>query len=203
MHHVMLDLETYGVRPGCIVRSIGAVEFEIDGRTGDQFYRNIEQRSCEMVGLTMDPETRAWWARQPGDVQAILKKDPKPLREVANDFYKWFRGIGPGDRVRVWAHGASFDGPIWQAAAEAAGGATPWAHWNLRDTRTLYDVSLLDPRDMQRDGKAHSALDDCLFQIRCVANAYQRIELKSSDYLMGLKGREVTRKQPPEEDVFA
>jgi hypothetical protein len=197
MHHVMLDLETYGVRPGSIVRSIGAVEFEIDGTTGDRFYRNIEQRSCEVAGLTIDPETKAWWATQPGDVQALLKKDPRPLREVAADFWHWFRGVG-GDRVRMWSHGASFDGPIWQAAVEAAGGAVPWAHWNTRDTRTLYDIALFDVRDMERDSKAHSALDDCLFQIKCVAAAYQRINLKGSDYLKAIKPR-----TPPEEDVFA
>jgi hypothetical protein len=194
----MLDLETYGVRPGSVIRSIGAVEFEIDGRTGDTFYRNVDQRSCEVVGLTIDPEMRAWWSQQPGDVQAILKKDPQPLRAVASDFYKWFRGCG-GSTIRVWSHGAPFDTVLWQAAAEAGGGAVPWAHWNVRDTRTLFDLTLFDVREMSRDGKAHSALDDCLFQVKCVAAAYQRFDLKATAYL-----HEVARpKEPPTADVFA
>src|SRR6185295_14509047 len=130
MHHVMLDLETFGVRPGSVIRSIAAVEFEVDGRTGDRFYRNVDRRSCEIAGLTIDPETVAWWRTQPAEVEALLRKDPRPLVEVARDFYKWFNGIGPANRMRLWSHGASFDGPLWQAAAEAAGGAVPWAHWN-------------------------------------------------------------------------
>ena len=196
MHHVMLDLETFGVRPGAVIRSIGAVEFEVDGRLGDTFYRNIDQRSCEVLGLTIDPETRDWWARQPGDVQAILKKDPQPLRAVATDFYKWFRGCG-GQAVRVWSHGAAFDTVLWQAAVEAGGGAVPWPHWQVRDTRTLFDMTLLDIRDIDRDGKAHSALDDAIFQVKCVVAAYQRFDLKSTAYL-----REVAKTAPPATDVF-
>jgi len=198
MHHIMIDLETWGVRPGCAIRSIGAVEFEVDGRTGDSFYRNVDQRSCEVIGLTIDPETRDWWARQPSDVQAILNKNPEPIRKVAREFYDWFRSCGPADRTRVWAHGASFDPPIWQKAVESGGGAVPWSYFNIRDTRTLYDMVMLDVRDMARDGQAHSALDDCLFQVRCVAAAYQRFDLKSKAYL-----ETVTRRpEPAAPDVF-
>lgn len=182
MHHVMLDLETFGVRPGCVIRSIGAIEFELNGATGDTFYRNIEPRSCEVVGLTIDPRTRDWWLQQPAPVQALLKKDQQPLREVVGDFYKWFGGRGPRDQTRVWAHGASFDPVLWQAASEACGlEGVPWSYWNVRDTRTLYDFTLFDIRDMQRDGKAHSALDDCLFQIKCVAAAWRRFAPAAND----------------------
>lgn len=180
MHHVMLDLETFGVRPGCVIRSIAAVEFEVDGTTGNTFYANIEPRSCEVVGLTIDPKTRDWWLAQPTEMQAIFKKDPQTLRKIVADFYLWFRGVGPADKIRVWAHGAAFDPPLWQAACEAVGlDNVPWSYWNIRDTRTLFDFTLLDVRDMERDSKPHSALDDCLFQVKCVAAAYQRFELKS------------------------
>jgi hypothetical protein len=179
MHNVMLDLETFGVRPGCVIRSIGAVEFEIDGAIGDTFYRNIEPHSCEVAGLTVDPETRAWWSRQPGDVQAILKKDQKPLRDVANDFYKWFGSVGPHDKTRVWSHGAAFDSVLWQAAAEAVGSAVPWSYWNIRDDRTVHELAAFDIRDVFRDGNAHSALDDALFQVRCLAAAWRRITIRA------------------------
>jgi len=203
MHHIMLDLETFGVRPGCVIRSIGAVEFEIDGTTGDRFYANIDQRSCEVVGLTIDQKTADWWRQQPAAVQALLTKDPQPLRTVVRDFYHWFRGKGPADRTRLWAHGAAFDPVIWQAACEAVGlEGVPWSYFNVRDTRTLFDFTLFDVRDMERDTSPHSALDDCLFQVKCVAAAYQRFELKPADYLRGIKDR-AEPKQPPKADVFA
>jgi hypothetical protein len=101
------------------------------------------------------------------------------LRTVVHDFYGWFRSKGPADQTRVWSHGAAFDPPIWQAACEAVGlDGVPWSYWNIRDTRTLYDFTLVDPRDMERDSLPHSALDDCLFQVKCVAAAYQRFSLK-------------------------
>jgi hypothetical protein len=206
MHHVMLDLETFGVRPGCVIRSIGAVEFEIDGKTGDTFYANIEPRSCEVVGLTIDPKTRDWWLQQPGAVQAIFKKDPQTLRAVVRDFYGWFRSKGPADKIRVWAHGAAFDPPIWQAAAEAVGlDGVPWSYWNVRDTRTLYDFTLFDVRDMERDSLPHSALDDCLFQVKCVAAAYQRFELKTpgQTYPPPLDKQVLPNPKKPITDVFA
>jgi len=180
MHHVMLDLETFGVHPGAVIRSIGAVEFELDGLTGDSFYKNVDQRSCEIAGLKIEADTKAWWARQPRAPQDILKKDPQPLRQVADAFFTWFRGVGPADRTRVWSHGAAFDPVLWQAAAEAAGSGVPWSHWNLRDTRTLYDLAVFDVRDMMRHSVAHSAIDDCRFQILCVATANQRLELRST-----------------------
>ncbi len=197
MHHVMLDLETYGVRPGAVIRSIGAVEFEVDGRVGDRFYRNIDQRSCEVIGLTIDPETRTWWAQQPGEVQKLLKDPaPEPLRAVANDFFKWFKGCG-GSAVRVWSHGAAFDPVLWTAAAEACGSAAPWSYWNIRDTRTVFDMAVFDIRERHRDSLPHSALDDCLFQIECLAAAYQRFDLKSTAYL-----KEVAKQKPPAADIF-
>ncbi len=62
MNHLMLDLETWGTAPGSALRSIGAVFFDLDGKTGETFYRNIDKQSCLDAGLKIDPATVSWWS---------------------------------------------------------------------------------------------------------------------------------------------
>lgn len=72
MRHIMIDIETFGTRPGAAIRSIGAVVFGFpDGDNGHPFvarsggfYANITRVSCEQVGLRVEPETEDWWRRQ-------------------------------------------------------------------------------------------------------------------------------------------
>jgi hypothetical protein len=168
MKHVMLDLETFGVKPGVIIRSIGAVEFELDGRIGKSIYANVDRKSCEAIGLVSDPRTEQWWREQSKAAQEALLVDPKPLKDVVDGFYKWFLNCGADF---VWSHGAAFDPVIFEAAAHAAKGQVPWKFYNVRDTRTTYDLFGFDIRDVWRDGTYHNALDDAKYQVKCVALA--------------------------------
>lgn len=167
----MLDLETLGTRPGCVVLSIAATQFDLDGRVGASFYANIDPQSCIDAKLTVDPKTKQWWSEQSADAQRALINDRKPLREVVERFNEWFyKAGGPCP----WGHGASFDPPIWEAAAVAAGSAPPWKFWNIRDTRTVFDLFDFDTRDIIRKGVYHNAFDDARHQIDCVVAALRK-----------------------------
>lgn len=165
----MLDLETFGLVPGVALRSIGAVEFELSGEIGVTFYRNIDRRSCEAAGLIVDPNTEAWWKRQSQAAQDQLLVDPHPLRDVVMAFHSWFRDQ---EAVTIWSHGAAFDTVLWEAAARVVGFPTsPWKFGNVRDTRTVHELFGFDVRDVQRVGTYHNALDDAVYQVKCVAAA--------------------------------
>lgn len=172
MAHVMFDLETFGTRPGSVLRSIGAAVFDPEtGKIGDTFYRNIDRASCEAVGLKVDPNTEKWWAQQSQEAQDALLDDCKPFGEVAADFHTWFRKNGG---VQVWCQGANFDSVLWEAACDAAWPSKrvlPWKFWHVRDTRTVYELAGFDPDKIKREGTFHNALDDSLHQIVCVATA--------------------------------
>jgi hypothetical protein len=170
MNHVMMDLETYGTRPGCVIRSIGAVQFDLDGNIGETFYRNISKQSCLYVGLVIDPATERWWSEQTPSAQQALSVDQKPLAEVAREFYVWFQKRSEF----VWGHGASFDPPLWEAACVAAKCLAPWKFWNIRDTRTVHHVFNFETRTLQRRGIHHNALDDAVYQVDCVAAALRQ-----------------------------
>lgn len=166
MNHCMLDLETFGTKPGSVLRSIGAVAFNLKGEIGSEFYRNIDKASCVKVGLTTDPATEKWWSQQSPEAQASLQEDPRPLDEVVDAFHGWWRA---NKLTKVWAQGANFDPPMWEAAAVARGTVAPWKFYNVRDTRTAYDIGQFDPFPLKREGTYHNALDDAKHQVRCVA----------------------------------
>ena len=119
MAHIMLDIETLGTKPGCIIRSIGACVFAPGGSIplGNTFYANVDRASCEAFGLVADPETEKWWEQQSEAAKAALTIDPRPLDDVLLDFEDWWR---KNRGVEVWCHGATFDAPIVEAAYAAA-----------------------------------------------------------------------------------
>lgn len=168
MNHVMLDLETLGIRPGSIIRSIGAVVFDPKtGQLGDAFYANITRASCEKVGLTTDQSTLDWWAQQSEAAQAALLVDPIPLIEALAGFHGWWGKVG-GEFI--WAHGAEFDPVLLGCAYRAERVEPPWKFWNVRCCRTV--LALANRRvDSTRTGDHHNALDDAKSQALAVAAA--------------------------------
>lgn len=177
----MFDLETFGTQPGSVIRSIGAVYFDPQGAEAPRhltFYANIDRKSCEDAGLTVDPETEAWWAKQSPEAQKALLQNCRPLAEVAREFHDWFnRHIG----WQIWCQGANFDAVLWEAAVRAVGLSAPWKFYNVRDTRTVYEAFGFDTKSVQRIGTYHNALDDARHQAVCVQKAFRRDRRKVED----------------------
>jgi hypothetical protein len=166
LDNAMIDTETLGTKPGAAILSIGAVMFGPAG-LGETFYAPVLLESCASVGLTIDPATVTWWMRQSGEARAAaFRDDAAPLWQVLGDFFDWF------DAQRAkhpWCHGATFDAPILEAAFKACGLAAPWQYWNVRDTRTLYDLAGV--KVDRAAGTHHNALDDAINQAKAAAQA--------------------------------
>ncbi len=175
MNNVMIDLETWGTTPGSAIRSIGAVSFDpyTDKIDDDTFYFNISDQSCTDAGLIRQPGTVQWWSQQTQQAQDALVTDQKPLTDVITAFNGWFtmhRG------VFVWGQGANFDTVLWESAASAVRARVPWRFYNVRDTRTAYDIAQFDPKSIKRRGTYHNALDDARHQAVCVQSCYKIVE---------------------------
>lgn len=177
--HVMLDLETTGTRPGCVIRSIGAATFNpMLLAMGDpmDFYTNITAESCRQAGLIIEPATQEWWDDpKRADARTQLLVDPRPLREAIEDFHEWFRAV---NAQWVWGHGAAFDIPIWEAACRALGILVPWDFRDVRDTRTVFHLAGFDLGEIKRQGTYHNSLDDSQHQIKGVQLAIERMGLR-------------------------
>lgn len=169
--HTMLDIETFGTTPGAVIRSIGAVTFSLSGETGSTFYVNVDRKSCEDAGLFVDPATERWWSEQSEAARKALLVNPIPLKEALQRFTKWFVDQ---QAPYVWAHGANFDPPLLEAAYVRTGGRIPWKFWNVRDTRTVFDLFKYDTRDLARNRVHHNALDDTLHQVDLIAAALRK-----------------------------
>lgn len=174
MRDVMIDLETWGTQPGCIVRSIGAVLFDRNQppdeyRESVTFSRTIQEISQSAQGLEYDPETVLWWkAPERAEANARLLTDQRQFREVAEEFNLWFVNM---EAEYIWCHGATFDVPIWEAACRVFGVSPVWKFYNVRCTRTVYDTYGLNRDKVRRAGLHHDALQDALYQVECVQTA--------------------------------
>ena len=152
---VMLDLETLGLNPGCVILSVGAAEFDVDG-VGETFYRSISLDSCDKVGLEIDAGTLEWWLDQDENVQDQLVGG-ESLGDVLEDFAVFY-----GYADEIWANAPSFDCEILEAAYEAANAPVPWEFYQERCYRTL--KNLPGAVDVERNGDHHDALDDAVHQ---------------------------------------
>jgi hypothetical protein len=189
MPAVMLDLETLGTNPGCVIRSIGAVTFDPRGDDlGMGLHIVIDRASCEAVGLTVDPATEAWWSTQSPEAQAAFDLPAVSLADALDTFDAFFAEAGrePGSDLAdmmtptdlLWAHGPSFDETILAAAYRALDRKPPWRYNAARCTRTIYDAAGIGL--VHSSGTHHNALDDATTQALAVQEAYGKLGLSKT-----------------------
>jgi hypothetical protein len=179
VNNLMLDLETWGKRPGCAIRSIGAVMFDPFSRAiGQQFYKNVTRKSCEEIGLHIDQSTVDWWnSPKMKKAQDSLLTGQVPLRDACVDFVKW---AGRQNTAFMWCQGANFDGPIIEEAFRLLELQAPWKFHATRDTRTIYEAGGLGFGSLpKRVGTHHNALEDAIYQAGCVQAAYKNVRSAS------------------------
>lgn len=196
--HCMLDLETWGTKPGCAIRSIGAVMFDpFSTGIGTAYYANIDRTSCERFGLKIERSTEEFWYEQaeknPAAVSA-LHVDQMQLPKVAAEFCVWWRAVGA---ETVWAHGINFDAPIWERASNAVTWDVPWHYRATRDTRTIFWLAGFDEKSVTVDGPDHHALFDAVRQAKAVqaALAHMKENMAHSVITQFLRGVDAKLKE--------
>lgn len=176
MTSIMVDLETWGTRPGSALRSIGAVTFDLaSGAVGDEFYANIDDASCESWGLTKDPATVQWWAEQSSEARDALAEAPQALPDALMRFANWW---GEHAGTELWAYGPNFDEVLLGAAFKACSIAAPWTYKQPRCARTMLALAGVEiPRSK---GVHHNAIDDARNQVAALHEAFTKLGLGRS-----------------------
>ena len=181
---IMIDLETLDVLPTATILSIGAVKFDpfgddVNESSAVKFYTRVDIDSCDKLGATVSQSTLDWWASQSKEAQeeAFSPDGRVPIEEAMNQLYKFCWGA-----KRVWSHGAGFDVVICENLFRKIGKATPWSFWEVRDTRTLFDLGI-DPR--RPPVLKHHALEDAWNQAVGVQNVFKTLR-SSTKYDGGL-----------------
>ena len=169
MTEMMLDIETLGTKPGCVVLSIGAVAFE-KGTFNPvaDMHVVVDQLHQRMMGLKEDPRTVEWWKSQQTEAWKSATQNPISVKDALKQLSLFYAKHNP--RV-TWTQGNNFDPPILEHVYDMMKIAPPWKFWAVRDTRTFYDVHNFDTRNVARENTYHNARDDCLHQIECMRAA--------------------------------
>lgn len=169
----MIDLETMDTSPDATVLTLGAVHFNPWGNGyGDKIYFRINIDDQDKLGRKVDPGTLDWWAKQDPKImeEAFSEEDRIPLVDAIDRFHKFSWGC-----KCFWSHGATFDLIIIENIYRQLGKPIPWQFWQLRDTRTLFDLGY-DP-EMPK-GSLHNALEDAIRQSVGVQNIYRKLNIR-------------------------
>ena len=169
----MVDLETMAVSPSAVVLTLGAVTFNPYGNGySDKLYFRLDLDDQDKLGREIDPNTLDWWAKQD---PAIMEEAFSPDNRISvvdgiDQFHKFAWGCDA-----FWSHGSVFDIVILENIYRQLGKPVPWQFWQIRDTRTIFDLGF-DP-DMPQGGK-HDALQDAIRQAVGVQNIYAKLKIK-------------------------
>ncbi|NRA20725.1 MAG: 3'-5' exoribonuclease [Oceanospirillaceae bacterium] len=181
---IMLDLETLGTKPGCVILSIGAVAFNPGTPETESysFYKEISIRDSENIGLKIDVETVAWWKQQQGDAQSLLKRCENTRNQMTDVLYElnfWLGTFGPISTINIWANDPSFDCSILKAAYELIKLDPSWKFYNERSCRTMVHIGRqlgIDPKkQIPFTGIPHHALDDAKHQAKYITAIHRYI----------------------------
>ena len=184
----MIDLETLDVLPTATILTIGAVKFDpfgddLNEPTCEKLYIKVDIDSCDAIGSTVSPSTLEWWASQSKEAQedAFDPNNRIGIEEAISQLYKFCWGA-----KRVWSHGVGFDLIILEHYFRKIGKAVPWQFWEMRDTRTLFDIGINPERATVT---AHNALADALDQALGVQKVYRTLRsstTKDGNYIVPL-----------------
>lgn len=176
---IMIDLETLDVLPTATILTIGAVKFDPFGDDTNEpqcekLYIKVDIDSCDAVGGTVSQSTLDWWASQSKEAQeaAFDPNDRVSIQDAMNQLYKFCWGA-----KRVWSHGAGFDVIILENYFRKIGKAIPWQFWEVRDTRTIFDIGINPER---ASITAHNALADAYDQALGVQKVFRTLRTSTT-----------------------
>jgi len=170
--HLMIDLETLATTPDAAILTIGACKFDPTATDiHSTYYERIVLETQEDYGRVINEDTLTWWSQQDKQIQedAFGEGDDRiDLRDAMKKLYTF--GLGT---TNVWSHGAIFDVVIIEDICRSLQQAVTWKFWEVRDTRTLFDLADVSVRI---EGK-HNALTDAVAQAKAVQQSYAKLKV--------------------------
>lgn len=184
--NVMIDLETLSTHNNAAIIEIGAVEFnKYTGEVGEKFNVIIEPSDWCKNDRHVDGETIQWWFKQTNDACKRFVTKQKDIEyctlKHALQKLKYFimdcDSIDDDKNVVVWGNGSTMDITILQSAYEYFDIETPWKYWSVNDVRTIVDLNpIVKAQTIFNSGIQHSAVADCLHQIKYLTNTIKTIK---------------------------
>jgi len=209
-HHYMLDIETFGRRPGCVVKSVGLCRFDPitgyvptlsppreEGPTPRQdahpadhtLHVKFRLENDPRIG-TVDPNTVEWWLQQSDEARAGLFGYEVDCHTGLSYILNWvdLDGLSRDTQNRVlWSNGPTFDEVILRALFERYKIDFPWHYRSSSCCRTLLRLAkqkffvFAETRREDLNLVHHNALHDALWQAHGVCAMYSVLGLSRSE----------------------
>lgn len=172
---VMIDIETLSTSNNACILTIGAIKFNRHDKTATTleslkkdnktFYARITRKSCLNLGMEIDLKTMEWWNTKVSEEarhEAIYNQENRiDVKLALKELSKFLTGTN-----YFWSQG-SFDYNILENAYNACNLELPWKFWQVRDSRTLFDVFNINLKTLEVNdsGHSHNSLNDAYKQV--------------------------------------
>ena len=171
--HLILDIETLGVKKPAVIASIGAVVWGFRTGVVAKFKASVDLMEFEAVP---EIDTVLWWLRQsPAAIRHTFGGAKRvPIADALSRFFAFCREQAPD---YYWGNSPDFDFGHLEAYA-ASPADIPWKFSQLRDIRTFCCedlVTLEDKRAILRNRIQHDALEDAKAEAEFLARALERV----------------------------
>lgn len=169
----MIDIESLNTTPDCVILTIGAVLFDPRGQgiiDKIEIRPTIEDQT-EIYNRSINDATVDWWGKQSPEAieEAMGDQGRVSFSEAMHQLYKFCLNQG-----KPWSHGAPFDVVVIEHAWRQLGQISPWPYYNVRDTRTLFDITGVSLKDGGHV-TSHKAVEDAERQAIVVQQAYMKL----------------------------
>jgi 3' exoribonuclease, RNase T-like len=177
LDHFSIDLETLDTRYSAAILSIGVVQFDPQtGALGREFYKEVDLASAIKSG-SITSSRLEWWMRQSEAAREVFQNKPSKvsLAQALDELSTWLRSASMAPKV--WSSGATFGISILEHAYDhgCVGLKEVWHFTNIRDCRTILDVSGLERSDYPPpNGAPHNALDDARWQAQLISRCWRK-----------------------------
>ena len=175
MRHIVIDIETLGIEPGCVILEIGAASF-VHGQTEDvtdTFSIAIDKKkSMVELGAFTESKTKDWWVtRYPityGKILNDCRKGNLSPEDALEKFSAWIFDSAKDQDIWFWGNGPEFDMSIlnWYYSRVS----TVNSPFNFRRVASMRSLSALLPNTRLNENISneypHRALHDALYEAR-------------------------------------
>jgi len=173
--HAMIDIETLGTEPDCVVLSVGACKFNPYSNAEPhtrKLWRPSADKQIESGRSVLD-STLEWWSKLPQHIQeeAFSEDNRMPLEQFFKELNKYLVGCD-----KIWCQGPQFDMVILENLYKQFDHHRNWAFWQVQDCRTIFNMMPADPRKAIQQN-LHSADDDAFWQAVCVQQTFNHFNV--------------------------
>ena len=170
LKHIVLDLETLGVTPGCPILSIGAIGLNENYDVTAAFYGKASIKSNLDMGFVIDADTLEWWLNQQENYPRSFTEAFHGTLDIQTllTTYGMWESLLSESGVYIWGNGCDFDNVILEAAYRQCklgmkalrGNVTYVSNQSLRTIEVVAKVAKLQVRRATEFPMKHHALWD-------------------------------------------